>query len=388
MINNIKLLFHFSLFTLVEKQFQMIDENKIKEYVKTNNSQLFFDVSLYYIFSDDTNLLHWAAFYNNRALAADLISIGVDINKQGGKYNSTPIFFALYNSNYMICQLLIKNNANINIKNSYGYTPLHICVQNHDILGFVLILNYGANLNIGDYKERTALAWAKMKNRYNFIDIIERNKQKQRLPILRLLLLILLYHTIYHFIFPNNIFIFLFIIICLRMFFIRYSLLSYLNIYYTLIYSFELLEVNILFLVPLICYLYIIYHLFALRPKLIPKNNSSQALLVIDNLIKLDLLNYKKFCYTCWIEKFSGTSHCSICGGCVSNHDHHCPCLEICISSTNINLFWIYVLFTFILLQCSIYYDVNETNVKFKCLLLLFIVVIIILRFFDFLYLH
>ena len=48
-----------------------------------------------------------------------------DFNKE------TPIFYAVFNNNIKVLELLIKTKVDINAKNKYGLSPIMIAEKNH-----------------------------------------------------------------------------------------------------------------------------------------------------------------------------------------------------------------------------------------------------------------
>jgi len=63
-----------------------------------------------------------------------------------------------------------------------------------------------------------------------------------------------------------------------------------------------------------------------------------------------------RFCAECQLPKPPRSHHCSICGQCVLNMDHHCPWVASCVGMCNYRYF---VLFMFWLCTGCIYYIVN-----------------------------
>jgi len=68
------------------------------------------------------------------------------------------------------------------------------------------------------------------------------------------------------------------------------------------------------------------------------------------SLIKL-FENNKNICVKCRIPKDDTTIHCIVCNGCVSEFDHHCSWLNICICKKNLGWFrgFLYLFFLYIL---------------------------------------
>ena len=66
-------------------------------------------------------------------IAIDLVNKRIDINHQDDKGFSSLHYCAQF-SNINIAELLLKNNANINIVDSYGNNPLWTAVFNNTLL--------------------------------------------------------------------------------------------------------------------------------------------------------------------------------------------------------------------------------------------------------------
>jgi ankyrin repeat protein len=61
--------------------------------------------------------------------------------------NNTALYYAVSNSYFDVAQLLIKLEANVNIKNSLGNTALHKAFMTKNMLMLNLLLSNGANIS-------------------------------------------------------------------------------------------------------------------------------------------------------------------------------------------------------------------------------------------------
>lgn len=67
--------------------------------------------------------LHYAAFHNNVAAAKELLKAGLKIDDLDIN-NETPLYIAVLNESIDMIKFLIKNNADIFLKNKFGSTIL------------------------------------------------------------------------------------------------------------------------------------------------------------------------------------------------------------------------------------------------------------------------
>jgi ankyrin repeat protein len=69
------------------------------------------------------------------------------LNQPQEKFGFTLLYIAVVNKNYNLCEFLLENNADPNLKNIYGETPLHqaIEIENNKIIN--LLLEKGADPN-------------------------------------------------------------------------------------------------------------------------------------------------------------------------------------------------------------------------------------------------
>ena len=88
-----------------------MEVEEIKEHIRKGSGSLESLASPGIRFLDGTGVMHWAAFFGNTKLARLLAENKADLDSLGGKYLSTPLFFAMYNRNYHIAYIFIKRKA-------------------------------------------------------------------------------------------------------------------------------------------------------------------------------------------------------------------------------------------------------------------------------------
>lgn len=97
---------------------------------------------------------------NMERICDSLLKNGIDINA-AAYYDEAPVTKIANNSATLTTNIeqmsyLLKNKADINIKNSQGYTPLMLSVMKNNIDMVRLLLDSGADANILDNKGRNA----------------------------------------------------------------------------------------------------------------------------------------------------------------------------------------------------------------------------------------
>jgi ankyrin repeat protein len=98
---------------------------------------------------DGVAALHYAAGRGELSMMKVLIKNGANVNIKNNYIGNTPLHYAVGKGNIEIFKCLINNNANINVKNKNGSTILHQTSDNdkeHIELGKFLIVN-GMNVN-------------------------------------------------------------------------------------------------------------------------------------------------------------------------------------------------------------------------------------------------
>ncbi|MEG4173133.1 MULTISPECIES: ankyrin repeat domain-containing protein [unclassified Microcoleus] len=101
----------------------------------------------------------------------------LDINARD-QYGDTPLHLAVQNNRPEIVSLLIANGAKVNVENASGNTPLHLAVQNNrpEIVSF-LIAN-GAKVNVENASGNTPLHLAVQNNRPEIVSFLIANGAK------------------------------------------------------------------------------------------------------------------------------------------------------------------------------------------------------------------
>jgi len=121
----------------------------IYNFLKRNmNSNKNDDISRKFI-SDDKFLKsnHFADSLDTEAIIKLLKEKPYLLNEPQEKFGFTILYKAVVNKNYNLCEFLLENNADPNLKNLYGETPLHqaVEIENNKIIN--LLLEKGADPN-------------------------------------------------------------------------------------------------------------------------------------------------------------------------------------------------------------------------------------------------
>lgn len=136
-----------------------------------------------------------AVLENNYDVCELLIDNGVDINIQSNnieeydnnlnlnievlkyKIGETALMFAIEHNYYEICNLLLENNANLNLRDSDGKTVLMNVITTDNNNEYELLINYIQNieLDLPDNSGRTALIYATINNKVNICNLLIQN---------------------------------------------------------------------------------------------------------------------------------------------------------------------------------------------------------------------
>ncbi|KAM0687093.1 hypothetical protein COBT_001676 [Conglomerata obtusa] len=151
-------------------------DDEIIKLIKTHDIDFIKDISLDHKFQDGTKLIHQACLYGHFDLLLYIISKEVDINEKGGKHESTPLFYTIYNWNVDLTFILLEAGADVNIKNGKGFGILHYCMLFDNILAFVMLIQFGAKFDEVDSKNRNVNENAILFKKYRFLQVIKKYK--------------------------------------------------------------------------------------------------------------------------------------------------------------------------------------------------------------------
>ena len=116
--------------------------------------------------------LHIAVYNSYKEIVESLLTAGADINAEDD-YSRTPLFGTVRTGNRILSRFLIKNGADVNVKEKkFGFTPLHFAVNNQHKDIVLMLLESGADINARDNKDLTPLNEAYENNDTPMIDIL------------------------------------------------------------------------------------------------------------------------------------------------------------------------------------------------------------------------
>ena len=125
-----------------------------------------------------TTPLYWAAYEGQKEIVELLIANGADVNLRSGMVvktkdgsdgeqmaqklanDRTPLDMAIRNQHTEIAELLIAKGTDVNAKSNRGYTPLHEASKNEKTEILELLIAKGADVNAKDDDGDTPLDYA------------------------------------------------------------------------------------------------------------------------------------------------------------------------------------------------------------------------------------
>jgi ankyrin repeat protein len=109
--------------------------------------------------------LHWAAVRGDSRAVGTLLKWQADFNKKSVVDKRTPLFLAALTRSLRVCEMLVRQGADVNAANSFGLGPLAaagIFSENTSFLEWSLVVKFllmnGADANIPDCSGRNALS--------------------------------------------------------------------------------------------------------------------------------------------------------------------------------------------------------------------------------------
>jgi ankyrin repeat protein len=103
--------------------------------------------------------LHYAAQYNQRAVAEALVAAGARVDCSDEK-GTTPLHTAAGAGELSMVQLLIAHGANVNARDSEGVTPLYVALRRRRVDVVELLASSGADINARPTYEDAPLCYA------------------------------------------------------------------------------------------------------------------------------------------------------------------------------------------------------------------------------------
>lgn len=371
----------------------------IKKQIKENNLSFLPDTPLNYTFSDNTQLIHKASFYNNTDLLLYLINKGIDINTRGGKYSNTPLSFTVYNNCVEACHILLELGADTSLVNNVGLTFPMLCIKFESVLCFILYFVYKNECEdcvdfllskTKKYRFRVILRRIQgEKGKYLKEDKIEFKRtnvliQTENLMCWRFynvpFLLILLFLMTHYKAPVISLFCLILLIISNRRRFIRSNFYVFINLFYTSFFGYLLLRNNETTIFIILPYFALFMYLIFQKPKSM-QNTFEECKILIKDLLKTESYNISQFCYICWIKKEPKTIHCHCCNTCVENLDHHCKFLGTCINHKTKKWFKLYLFLKMILFIIIGSLEMSEQHRLHYKVLFLFVTIQIIQQF-------
>jgi uncharacterized protein len=123
--------------------------------------------------ADGTTPLHWAAQWNDLALADQLLAAGAKAGT-ANRVGATPLLLAGINGSAEMIEKLVKAGADVNVPVLlHGETPLMIVAKSGNVKAAQVLLDHGAQINaVENLRGTTALMWAAEQSHTQMIDLL------------------------------------------------------------------------------------------------------------------------------------------------------------------------------------------------------------------------
>ncbi|HET9843116.1 MAG TPA: ankyrin repeat domain-containing protein [Gammaproteobacteria bacterium] len=145
-----------------------VEKNDVEQVIKL--IRLGYDVNS----TDNNNFtpLHLAAIVGSTKIARLLLKEGANVNVKEKQFQHTPLHYAIINKNLKIAGYLIEANAEVDAENHQGRTSLHFASHDNYVEGINLLLKNKADLLVKDDKGFIPLHYAQFCNHTNAIDML------------------------------------------------------------------------------------------------------------------------------------------------------------------------------------------------------------------------
>jgi uncharacterized protein len=121
---------------------------------------------------DGSTPLQWAVYDSDVAEVARLVKAGADVNL-ANSYGATPMALAANTGNAEIIKLLLKAGADVESPNAEGQTALMAVARTGNIEAAKALLSHGANVNAREtWGQQTALMWAAAQKQPQMIKLL------------------------------------------------------------------------------------------------------------------------------------------------------------------------------------------------------------------------
>lgn len=130
--------------------------------------------------SEYGNPLTWAAVNKTKQqieIVEYLIGLGVSLNGNAESCIPAPLILAIDQNNQDLFDVLIKNNADVNVKDDQKYSALHVCAERGTLKMLHALLEKGADPNY-EREGKTPLYHAFENQRFDAIGVLRQHTQQ------------------------------------------------------------------------------------------------------------------------------------------------------------------------------------------------------------------
>jgi ankyrin repeat protein len=110
----------------------------------------------------------------------ELLQFIPDVNVRMNEIDRTPCHIAASCNQGTIIEILIKKGANPNAKDLHGNTPLHVACAYNSLSATTALLKCGANTQERNKEGKTPLDYARKKNYYDIVHLIEEYERSSK----------------------------------------------------------------------------------------------------------------------------------------------------------------------------------------------------------------